>query len=68
MAKSHPQATLTIKIDAGLAAEYRDAYLCTFGTRSDKTKTLADFIVGFVEDRLAEEVAFIEEEIACARR
>lgn len=63
-----PQPTLIVKIDAALAAEYRDAYLRAFGARDSSTKSLQEFIAGFVEDRLAEEIAFVEEETASGRR
>lgn len=68
MARPTPQPPLTIKIDAALAAEYRTAYRRAFGTRDDAKKTLEEFIAGFVEDRLAEEIAFVEAETASGRR
>lgn len=58
----HP--TLTIGIDSALASEYRDAYHRALGSPDKIKQTLEEFIVGFVEDRLAEELAFVKEEIA----
>lgn len=62
------QPTLTIKIDSVLATEYRDAYHRALDSRNEIKQTLDEFIAGFVEDRLAEEIAFFEEEIASDRR
>lgn len=53
---------LTIKIDARLAGAYRRAYARAFGDEHSNDKTPEEFIAAFVEDRLAEEIAFCEEE------
>ena len=53
---------LTIKIDAHLAADYRTAYERAFTSNEAKQKSLADFVAGFVEDRLAEEIEFVHGE------
>ena len=62
------QPTLTIKIDSDLATEYRDAYRRALSSRDEIKQTLDEFIAGFVKDRLAEEIAFFEKEIASDRR
>lgn len=62
------QPPLTIKVDPNLAAAYRDAYIRTLGSRVEIKQTLDEFIAGFVEDRLTEEIAFFEKEIASDRR
>ncbi len=56
--------TITIKIDAALAADYRTACIRAFGASAAGKKPLDEFITGFVEDRLAEEIAFAEDEAA----
>lgn len=68
MGKHALPPTLTIKIDSALATEYRDAYRRALGSCDEIKQTLDEFIAGFVEDRLAEEIAFFEEEIASDRR
>ncbi len=68
MPKPSRQNTLTIKIDADLAKQYRAAYVRAFGTAADLKKPIEDFIAGFVEDRLAEEIAFVEEEAGGVRK
>ena len=60
--------TITIKIDSALATKYKSAYLRALGSRHDTKRTIDKFIAGFVEDRLVEEIAFFEEEIANDRR
>lgn len=62
------QLTLTIKVDSDLATAYRDAYRRALSSRVEIKQTLDEFIAGFVEDRLAEEIAFFEKEIASDRR
>ena len=57
-------STITIKIDSVLAAKYKDVYRCALGSHNATKQTLNKFIAGFVEDRLAEEIAFLEKEIA----
>ncbi|HZL34798.1 MAG TPA: hypothetical protein VFC78_05770 [Tepidisphaeraceae bacterium] len=52
---------LTVKIDAKLAADYRTAYERAFPRREAGRESLADFIAGFVEDRLAEEIEFVQD-------
>ena len=60
--------TLTIKIDTALATEYRDTYCLALGSHNEIKQTLDEFIARFVEDRLAEEIAFFEAEIASDSR
>ena len=62
------QSTLTIKIDSDLATAYRDAYRRALSSRVEIKQTLDEFIAGFVEDRLTEEIAFFEKEIVGNRR
>jgi hypothetical protein len=64
MGKSAPRRTLTVEIDASLAAAYKEAYdrARAFGSEVTRQQPLDDFIAGFVEDRLAEELAFAEDE------
>ena len=64
MSTPSSQPTLTIKVDADLATAYRDAFLRTLSSRIEIKQTLDEFIAGFVEDRLTEEIAFFEKEIA----
>jgi hypothetical protein len=45
-------------IDTRLATAYRKAYLAAFGSSHSSKKPLKEFIAGFVEDRLAEEIEF----------
>ena len=47
-----------------LAAAYRKAYDEAFRNRDTKSKSLQKFIAGFVEDRLVEELEFVEDELA----
>ena len=54
--------TLTVKVDLALAAEYKSAYIRTIGPSSRKRQSLAKFMTGFVEDRLIEEMKFLEDE------
>jgi hypothetical protein len=53
---------LKVEIDRGLAAVYKSAYERLIGSTGARRKPLADFVVGFVEDRLQEEIAFLEKE------
>lgn len=53
---------LPVNVDARLAGEYRVAYERAFGGPEGKRQPLADFIAGFVEDRLREEIEFAESE------
>lgn len=62
------QPTLTIKINSDLAIEYRNAYRHALSSRDEIKQSLDEFIAGFVEDRLAEEIAFFEKEIASNSR
>ena len=62
---SHP--ALTIKVNSILATAYWDAYHRALGSRDDTKQTLNQFITGFVEDQLAQEIAFFEKEIASDR-
>jgi hypothetical protein len=64
MTRPTAKPLLTIKIDAALAAEYAKGYLRAFGTAEEAKKSLEEFIAGFVEDRLCEEIAFVEEEVS----
>jgi hypothetical protein len=50
--------TLSLKIDARLAAQYRAAYAHAFGDDDTRDEPLAIFIAGFLEDRLREETEF----------
>ena len=54
---------LTIRIDAQLAADYRTAYEHAFPSNEAKRKSLAEFIAGFAEDRLSEEIEFVHDEM-----
>lgn len=63
-----PHPTLTIKIDHVLAAEYRDAYRRALGSNNEVELALDEFVAGFVEDRLSEEIAFLGEEFATDQR
>lgn len=62
MVNPFPHPILTIKITSALAAEYRKAYRRAFGSHDEIKQTLEEFIAGFVEDRLAEEIEFLEKE------
>lgn len=62
MAIPIPHSTLVIEIDAVLAVTYRDAYLRIHVSRDEVKQTLEAFVAGFVEDRLAEEIVFLENE------
>jgi hypothetical protein len=62
MAKQMPKRTLQIEIDASLATRYRSAYKRAFGSDNDSKQGLEEFMAGFVEDRLAEELEFAEDE------
>lgn len=64
MSSPSSRSTLTIEIDLNLATAYRDAYKQTFSSRVKTKQTLDKFIAGFVEDRLAEEITFLEQELA----
>jgi hypothetical protein len=59
---------LKVAIDASLAAQYRTAYKRTFGQADRKRRSLSDFISGFLEDRLAEEIEFARREMPRARK
>ena len=63
-----PHPAIAIKIDSALATKYKDAYYRALGLSNETKQTLDKFIAGFVEDRLVEEIAFFEEEIASDRR
>jgi len=54
------ERALTLKVNARLAADYRIAYERAFGRHGAKRRALADFIAGFVKDRLAEEIKFAQ--------
>lgn len=62
MAAPDPRRTVTVEIDARLAAEYKTAYALAFGAEAVRNQSLSTFIAGFVEDRLAEEIAFARTE------
>lgn len=68
MAKPSPQPTLTIEIDASLAAHYRTVYSDAFGSDETRDQPLDRFIAGFIEDCLAEELAFAEDELPRRRK
>jgi hypothetical protein len=59
------QDTLTIEVDRGLATEYRIAYEQAFGINE---RPLAAFITSFVNDRLAEELKFVQVDYARENR
>ncbi|MGD1278702.1 MAG: hypothetical protein ABR964_15930 [Tepidisphaeraceae bacterium] len=59
---------LTVKIDARLAADYRIAHERAFGQHEVKRRSLSNFIAGFVEDRLAEEIEFAQDETPRGRK
>ena len=59
---------LAVRIDARLAADYKTAYERAFPHNETKRKSLADFIAGFVEDRLVEEIEFVQVEFARGSR
>lgn len=52
---------IIIKVVSSLA-EYRKAYRRVLVSRDEIKQTLEEFIAGFVEDRLAEEIEFLDEE------
>ncbi|MGD0139124.1 MAG: hypothetical protein ABSD28_09620 [Tepidisphaeraceae bacterium] len=54
---------LTVTIDASLATAYRKAYLQAFGEPDAESESLQEFIAGFVEDRLTEEIEFAKAEV-----
>ena len=68
MPKAVPPSVITIAVDAGLAAQYRDAYTRAFGSGKTENLPLDKFIARFVEDRLSEELAFAEEDSPPVRR
>ena len=53
-------ATLKIKVDAQLSIAYRDAYERTLSFKEKKPKPINNFMAGFVEDRLLEEIKFLK--------
>ena len=53
---------MSVEIDARLAAQYKAAYARAFGGETVRKQSLGTFIAGFVEDRLAEEIAFARSE------
>jgi hypothetical protein len=59
--------TLVVEIRKDLAAEYRAAYVRAFGRNRYDRASLAKFMAGFVEDRLCEEIDFLEEEASDQR-
>jgi hypothetical protein len=56
------EKTITITIDARLATAYRKSYEQAFGSPGTKGKSLQEFIAGFVEDRLVDEMEFTRSE------
>lgn len=62
MAKPATQPNLIVEIDASIAARYRAAYALAFGSGDTLQQPLENFIASFVEDRLAEELAFVDDE------
>jgi hypothetical protein len=63
IAMADAEKTLTVKVNARLAVDYRIAYERAFGRHGAKRQALSDFIAGFVEDRLAEEIEFAQSEV-----
>jgi len=61
------QSKLAVQVDARLAAAYRAAYDCTLGPKGRGKRSLATFMTGFVEDRLAEEIQFLDREASTGR-
>lgn len=57
------ETTITVKVNAVLAATYWSVYDRAFGCQGTEHQDLADFIAGFVEDRLADEIEFTESEV-----
>ena len=55
--------TIQINVDAALAEEYRQNYLEAFPSKKTDRMTLEQFISRFTEDRLREEIEFVEGEI-----
>jgi hypothetical protein len=53
---------LTVAVDARLADDYREAYTRAFGRTLASHQSLSEFIAGFVEDRLIEEIKFARAE------
>jgi hypothetical protein len=53
---------LTVKVNAQLASEYRDAYQEAFVGGNNDVQSLEQFIGGFIEDRLVEEIEFARAE------
>ena len=68
MSKHASYPTLTINIDSALASRYRDAYQLALGSSYEVKQTIDEFIAEFVEDRLAEEISFFEDEVASDSR
>ena len=54
--------TIEITVDAALAKQYRRKFLKAFPNGSTERMPLKRFMSGFVEDRLREEIEFVEEE------
>ncbi len=62
MVTSEPRKTVSVEIDARLAAQYKAAYVHAYGGDIVLNQSIAMFITGFVEDRLSEEIMFIRSE------
>ena len=57
-----PHQTVSVEINARLAAQYKAAYAREIDSKNALNQSLATFISHFVEDRLSEEIEFLESE------
>lgn len=66
--KHSSDRNIIIRINSTLATTYRKAYRRAFGSHDKAEQTIEEFMSGFVEDRLTEEIEFLERETEGARR
>jgi len=55
--------SIHIEIDGALAERYRRAYSKAFPSKTTDRTTIREVIACFLEDRLREEIEFVEEEL-----
>ncbi len=55
--------SIQVEIDAKLAEAYRRRYLKAFPSEITERMAIQQFISNFLEDRLREEIVFIEREL-----
>jgi hypothetical protein len=60
--RKRKNTTLAVKIDSHLAVAFEAVYARTIRQKGRKREPLAKFIAGFVEDRLVEEITFLDGE------